>query len=253
MARYTGPVCRICRREGMKLFLKGEKCFTKCTFEKRSSPPGMHQQRRRKVSDFALQLREKQKARRMYGVLERQMKNTFDRAAEVTGATGETLLINLETRLDNTVYRSGFAKSRSQARQLVAHGHITVNGRETKTPSYSVKAGDAVAVSEKSRGSNYFKEMTAWAKTQTRPGWLEVDPDAYTAKVLATPSRDHRRPRARRRPRVLHDPRHQGGRRSARPQLEADPPSLVRERASDAHSREDGTGRGDRCGHHDHE
>src|SRR5207253_1886345 len=103
VARYTGPVCRICRRESMKLFLKGEKCFTKCTFEKRSSPPGMHQQRRRKVSDFALQLREKQKARRMYGVLERQMKNTFDRAAEVTGATGETLLINLETRLDNTV------------------------------------------------------------------------------------------------------------------------------------------------------
>jgi small subunit ribosomal protein S4 len=150
----------------------------------------MHQQRRRKVSDFALQLREKQKARRMYGVLERQMKNTFDRAAEVTGATGETLLINLERRLDNTVYRSGFAKSRSQARQLVTHGHITVNGRETKTPSYSVKAGDAVAVSEKSRGSNYFKEMTAWAKTQTRPGWLEVDPDAYSARVLALPSRD---------------------------------------------------------------
>jgi small subunit ribosomal protein S4 len=190
MARYTGPVCRICRRESMKLFLKGEKCFTKCTFEKRSSPPGMHQQRRRKVSDFALQLREKQKMRRMYGVLERQMKNTFDRAAEVTGATGETLLINLETRLDNTVYRSGFAKSRSQARQLVTHGHITVNGRETKTPSFTVKAGDAIAVTEKSRGSNYFKEMTAWAKTQTRPGWLEVDPDAYTAKVLAAPSRD---------------------------------------------------------------
>ena len=190
MARYTGPVCRICRREGMKLFLKGEKCFTKCTFEKRSSPPGMHQQRRRKVSDFALQLREKQKARRMYGVLERQMKNTFDRAAEVTGATGETLLINLERRLDNTVYRSGFAKSRSQARQLVSHGHITVNGHMTKTPSYSVKAGDQLAVRESSRSSPYFKEMTAWAKTQTRPGWLEVDPDAYNAKVLALPSRD---------------------------------------------------------------
>ena len=119
MARYTGPVCRICRREGVKLFLKGEKCLTKCTLEKRNSPPGMHQQRRRKVSDFALQLREKQKARRMYGVLERQMKNTFDRASEVTGATGETLLINLECRLDNAVYRAGFAKSRPQARQLV--------------------------------------------------------------------------------------------------------------------------------------
>ena len=190
MARYTGPVCRLCRREGMKLFLKGEKCFTKCTFEKRSSPPGMHQQRRRKVSDFALQLREKQKARRMYGVLERQMKNTFERAAEVTGATGETLLINLERRLDNTVYRSGFAKSRAQARQLVSHAHITVNGRVTKTPSFSVRAGDEIAIVESSRSSNYFKEVAAWAKTQTRPGWLEVDPDAYTAKVLALPTRD---------------------------------------------------------------
>ena len=146
MARYTGPVCRLCRREGMKLFLKGEKCLTKCTFERRSSPPGMHQQRRRKVSDFALQLREKQKARRIYGVLERQMQNTFEGAAEVKGATGEVLLQNLERRLDNTVYRAGFAKSRSQARQLVAHGHITVNGKMTKTPSYAIKAGDTVAV-----------------------------------------------------------------------------------------------------------
>src|SRR2546422_5882477 len=185
MARYTGPVCRICRREGMKLFLKGEKCFTKCTFEKRSSPPGMHQQRRRKVSDFALQLREKQKARRMYGVLERQMKNTFERAAEVTGATGETLLINLETRLDNTVYRSGFAKSRSQARQLVSHAHITVNGRLTKTPSFEVSAGDVIGVRESSRGSGYFTEMIAWAKTQTRPGWIEVDPETFVARVTS--------------------------------------------------------------------
>src|SRR3989440_3962099 len=151
MASYHDAVCRHCRRESVKLFLKGEKCFTKCTLEKRSSPPGMHQQRRRKVSDFALQLREKQKARRMYGVLERQMKNTFDRAAEVTGATGETLLINLESRLDNAVYRAGFAKSRAQARQLVNHGHITLNGRETKTPSYSVAAGDQIAVKESSR------------------------------------------------------------------------------------------------------
>src|SRR2546428_5624593 len=137
MARYTGPVCRICRREGMKLFLKGEKCFTKCTFEKRSSPPGMHQQRRRKVSDFALQLREKQKARRMYGVLERQKKNKLDRAAELTGATGESLLINLERRLDNTVYRSGFSKSRTQATHRVTHRHITFNGRMTKNHRYS--------------------------------------------------------------------------------------------------------------------
>ena len=190
MARYTGPVCRLCRREGMKLFLKGEKCITKCTFEKRSSPPGMHQQRRRKVSDFALQLREKQKARRIYGVLEKQMANTFERAAEEKGATGETLLIDLERRLDNTVYRAGFAKSRSQARQLVAHGHIRVNERVTKTPSYTVKAGDTLSVKESSRGSNYFKEAVNWAKTQTRPGWLETDPEAFTARVLALPTRD---------------------------------------------------------------
>ncbi|TMG71780.1 MAG: 30S ribosomal protein S4 [Chloroflexi bacterium] len=190
MARYTGPVCRICRREGVKLFLKGEKCLTKCTLEKRNSPPGMHQQRRRKVSDFALQLREKQKARRMYGVLERQMKNTFDRASEVTGATGETLLINLECRLDNAVYRAGFAKSRPQARQLVAHGHITVNGRVAKAPSHEVQQGDQVAVKESSRALTYFKEVAGWAKTQTRPGWLEVDPEAYIARVLARPTRD---------------------------------------------------------------
>ena len=191
MARYTGPVCRLCRREGMKLFLKGEKCLTKCTFEKRSSPPGMHQQRRRKVSDFALQLREKQKLRRIYGVLERQTKNSFERAEERTGATGDNLLAVLEARLDNVVYRSGFAKSRSQARQLVSHAHITVNGRLTKTPSFEVSAGDQIGVRESSRGSGYFKEMLAWAKTQTRPGWLEVDADAFTARVLSYPERQN--------------------------------------------------------------
>ena len=189
MARYTGPVCRLCRREGMKLFLKGEKCLTKCTFDKKSNPPGMHQQRRRKVSDFAVQLREKQKMRRIYGVLERQMRGTFDRADERRGATGDNLLAALEARLDNTVYRSGFAKSRSQARQLVSHAHITVNGRVTKTPSYEVKTGDAIGVRESSRDAGYFKEMLAWAKTQTRPGWLEVDPEAFTAKVLSFPER----------------------------------------------------------------
>jgi small subunit ribosomal protein S4 len=190
MARYTGPVCRLCRREGMKLYLKGEKCVTKCTFERRSSPPGMHQQRRRKVSDFALQLREKQKARRIYGVLERQMRNTFDEATEKRGATGEVMLELLEARLDNVVYRSGFAKSRSQARQLVNHGHISVNGRRTTIPSYTVKANDSVAVVESSRSSKYFTDMLAWAKTQTRPGWLEVDPDAFTARMAADPKRE---------------------------------------------------------------
>ena len=190
MARYKGPVCRQCRREGMKLYLKGEKCITKCTIERRPSPPGMHQQRRRKVSDFALQLREKQKARRMYGVLERQMKNTFDKASETKGATGDQLVILLETRLDNVVYRSGFAKSRAQARQLVGHGHIEVNGRMSKTPSRTVRAGDVITVRETSRGLQYFKDALAWAKTQPRPGWLEVDPDAFTARMVTTPTRD---------------------------------------------------------------
>ncbi|MEK6620009.1 MAG: 30S ribosomal protein S4 [Chloroflexota bacterium] len=190
MARYTGPKCRLCRREGMKLYLKGEKCITKCTIERRPSPPGMHQQRRRKVSDFALQLREKQKARRMYGVLERQMKNTFEDALEHKGATGDQLLVLLESRLDNVVYRSGFAKSRAQARQLVSHGHITVNGRGAKTPSRTVLAGDTVAVLERSRGETYFKDILAWAKTQPRPGWLEVDPESYTTRMVTTPTRD---------------------------------------------------------------
>jgi small subunit ribosomal protein S4 len=190
MARYTGPVCRLCRREGMKLYLKGEKCVTKCTFEKRSSPPGMHQQRRRKVSDFALQLREKQKARRMYGVLEKQMRNTFDKATELRGATGDKLIELLESRLDNVVYRSGFAKSRSQARQLVNHGHISVNGKRTTIPSYTVKGGDTVAVLESSRTSPYFTEMLAWAKTQTRPAWMEVDPETFTTKIVTDPSRE---------------------------------------------------------------
>jgi len=190
MARHIGPVCRLCRREGMKLYLKGEKCITKCTIERRPSPPGMHQQRRRKVSDFALQLREKQKARRMYGVLERQMRNTFDRALETKGATGDQLLVLLESRLDNVVYRSGFAKSRAQARQLVGHGHIQVNGRSSHTPSHSVRAGDTITVREASRALQYFKDALAWAKTQPRPGWLEVDPESYTTKMVTTPTRE---------------------------------------------------------------
>jgi small subunit ribosomal protein S4 len=190
MARYKGPVCRQCRREAVKLYLKGEKCITKCTIERRPSPPGMHQQRRRKVSDFALQLREKQKMRRMYGVLERQMKNTFDKASETKGATGDQLVILLETRLDNVVYRSGFAKSRAQARQLVSHGHIAVNGRMSKTPSRSVRAGDVVTIRDASRGLQYFKDALAWAKTQPRPGWLEVEPDAFTARMVTMPTRD---------------------------------------------------------------
>ena len=189
MARYTGPRCRLCRREGMKLYLKGEKCVTKCTFDKRPSPPGMHQQRRRKVSDFALQLREKQKVRRIYGVMEAQMKGTFDKAEHEIGATGDELLVMLESRVDNVVYRAGFAKSRSQARQLVTHAHITVNGRRSKTPSRQVRAGDVIAVHESSRVLTYFKDVLGWAKTQARPAWLEVDPESFTATVTSRPER----------------------------------------------------------------
>src|SRR5438105_12570042 len=145
MARYTGPVCKLCRREGVKLFLKGEKCFTKCTLERRPSPPGPHAQRRaRKVSDFGLQLREKQKARRIYGVLERQFRRHFEIAENKPGVTGENLLRELEMRLDNMVYRLGFADSRKQARQLVRHGHFDVNGHKTDVPSYICKPGDQI-------------------------------------------------------------------------------------------------------------
>ncbi|OLC54635.1 MAG: 30S ribosomal protein S4 [Chloroflexi bacterium 13_1_40CM_4_68_4] len=190
MARYSGPVCRICRREAMKLFLKGEKCLTKCTLERRATPPGMHQQRRRKVSDYALQLREKQKARRYYGVLERQMSKYFEAAARRTGVTGEALLQRLESRLDNVIYRAGFAKSRPQARQLVGHGHIQVNGRRTDIPSMGVRAGDVLTVRESSRTDPLFKDLQTWAKSQSVPRWLQTDPDALEIRVVQLPTRD---------------------------------------------------------------
>jgi len=190
VARYSGPVCRICRREAMKLFLKGEKCLTKCTLERRATPPGMHQQRRRKVSDYALQLREKQKARRYYGVLERQMSKYFEAAARRTGVTGEALLQRLESRLDNVIYRAGFAKSRPQARQLVGHGHIQVNGRRTDIPSMAVRTGDVLGVRESSRTDPLFKDLQTWAKSQSVPRWLQTDPDALEIRVLQLPTRD---------------------------------------------------------------
>jgi small subunit ribosomal protein S4 len=190
MARYAGPVCRICRREAMKLFLKGEKCVTKCTLERRATPPGMHQQRRRKVSDYALQLREKQKARRYYGVLERQMSKYFESAARRTGVTGEALLQRLESRLDNVVYRAGFAKSRPQARQLVNHGHVLVNGRRTDIPSMGVRPGDMLSVRESSRTDPIWKDLQTWAKSQSVPRWLQTDPDAFEIRVLQLPTRD---------------------------------------------------------------
>lgn len=190
MARYSGPVCRLCRRESMKLFLKGEKCLTKCTLERRASPPGMHQQRRRKVSDYALQLREKQKARRYYGVLERQMANYFEAAARRTGVTGEALLQRLESRLDNVLYRAGFAKSRPQARQLVGHGHVLVNGRGSNIPSMAVRPGDVVAIREKSRADQLLKDLATWARSQSIPRWLATDPEAFEIKILQLPTRD---------------------------------------------------------------
>jgi small subunit ribosomal protein S4 len=190
VARYSGPVCRLCRREGLKLFLKGEKCLTKCTLERRASPPGMHQQRRRKVSDFALQLREKQKARRYYGVGERQMAKYFSAAEKRKGVTGEALLQRLEARLDNVLYRSGFAKSRPQARQLVGHGHVFVNGRRADIPSMAIRAGDRLAIAERSRGTPIFTELQTWARSQSVPSWLRVDPDRFEIEVAALPSRE---------------------------------------------------------------
>jgi small subunit ribosomal protein S4 len=158
MARYTGPVCRLCRREGTKLFLKGERCYTpKCSVDRRGYPPGQHGQGRKRVSEYALHLREKQKARRTYGVLERQFRRYYDLAARRRGITGENLLQLLETRLDNVVYRLGFASSRPEARQLVLHGHFSVNGRKVSVPSYQVRPGDVVAVREGSRNLDKFK------------------------------------------------------------------------------------------------
>ena len=158
MARYTDPVCRICRREGLKLFLKGSRCYTKkCSFERRSTPPGMYATRRRKVSDYGIQLREKQKVRKSYSVMERQFRNYFSKATKRKGMTGENLLRMLEMRLDNVVFRMGFASSRAQARQLVTHGHFAVNGRPTNIPSFGTKVGDRIEVRESRRGREHFK------------------------------------------------------------------------------------------------
>lgn len=188
MARYTGPSCRLCRREGQKMFLKGERCYSsKCAFDKRSYAPGQHGQGRKKVSDYGLQLREKQKAKRFYGLLETQFRNYFDKAAKRKGQTGENLLIMLESRLDNVVYRMGFASSRKEARQLVCHGHFTLNGKKVDIPSLEVKAGDVVKVKEKSTSSPKFKEVREMSIST--PSWISVDADKLEGKVLAIPTR----------------------------------------------------------------
>ncbi|MFB0533451.1 MAG: 30S ribosomal protein S4 [Anaerolineae bacterium] len=194
MARYTGPVCKLCRREGEKLLLKGERCFTpKCALERRAYAPGMHgrqAQFRRKESEYGLQLREKQKARRIYGVLERQFRRYFREAERRKGLTGVNLLIILESRLDNVVYRLGFADSRVQARQLVRHGHFDVNGRKTNVPSFLVKAGDAIAVRERSKKLAYFRDLNAVIEHKVVPEWLSLDIPKMEGQVLALPTRE---------------------------------------------------------------
>jgi len=191
MARYTGPVCRLCRREGAKLYLKGEKCYSpKCTFEHRPDAPGQRKRFRRKPTEYGIQLREKQKARRIYGVLERQFRQYYRRASRTRGVTGEVLLQLLERRLDNVVYRMGLASSRSEARQLVRHGHFTVNGRRVNIPSYQVREGDEVAVAEKSRKVPRLKELAELAGRRGTPDWLEVDYENMKGKVLRLPTRE---------------------------------------------------------------
>lgn len=189
MARYTEANCRLCRREGQKLFLKGERCYGgKCALEKRNYAPGQHGQARKKMSDYGLQLREKQKAKRFYGMQEKQFRNLFAKAAKRAGKTGDNLLILLETRLDNCVYRLGFASSRKEARQLVVHGHFTVNGKKATAPAMELKAGDVIAVKEKSTNSPKFKEIKEMSITV--PAWMAVDVDKLEGKVVAMPTRE---------------------------------------------------------------
>ena len=190
MARYTGSVCRLCRREGLKLFLKGERCYTdKCAIERRNYPPGQHGQARPKFSEYSIQLREKQKLRRIYGILEGQFRRYFQMADRAKGVTGETLLQLLERRLDNMVYRMGFATSRSEARQLVRHGHFTVNGRRVNVPSFLTKAGDVVSVIERSRKVGRIQEALDLAQRRGVPDWLEVTPVEFRARVKSIPAR----------------------------------------------------------------
>ncbi|HXH25565.1 MAG TPA: 30S ribosomal protein S4 [Vicinamibacterales bacterium] len=192
MARYIGPVCRLCRREGMKLFLKGERCYTeKCAIEKRNFAPGQHgKARKSKLVGYGVQLREKQKVKRIYGVLEDQFRGYFEKAERTRGITGETLLQLLERRLDNVAYRLGLATSRPQARQLVRHGHLTVNGRKVDIPSYSVKPGDVVAVRESSRQHPALLHALEEIKGRGVPEWLQFDAESMSARVLSVPTRE---------------------------------------------------------------
>lgn len=189
MARYTGPSCKLCRREGTKLYLKGDRCYTdKCAIARRAYAPGQHGQSRKKMGNYGMQLREKQKAKRIYGLLEAQFRKTYDEADRLKGKTGENLLILLERRIDNVVYRLGFAGSRPEARQLVRHGHFTVNGVKVNIPSYVVKPGDVVTVKSKSTQSDKFKAIAEVATNV--PKWLTVDKDKMEGQVIALPQRE---------------------------------------------------------------
>jgi len=192
VARYTGPACRRCRRENLKLYLKGDRCYSdKCSFERRAFGPGQHGQARfRKVSDYAIQLREKQKVKNIYGMLEGQFRNYFHKADLQKGITGENLLIMLESRLDNTIFRLGFASSRKQARQLVRHNHIQVNGKKVNIPSFLVSVNDVITIKEKSRTNSYLVESMEAVARRGIPSWLELDKDAFKATVKALPNRE---------------------------------------------------------------
>ncbi len=190
MARETGPVCRLCRREGTKLFLKAEKCYTdKCPVKKRGVPPGQHGLGRRKLSGYGLQLREKQKAKRFYGLMESQFRNTFERAQRSTGATGERMLQLLERRLDNVVYRMGLGGSRPEARQMVRHGHFLLNGKKASIPSILVRPGDKISVAESSRKNPRYEDLRQVAQGRTVPEWLEVDMEKLEGTLLRLPER----------------------------------------------------------------
>lgn len=191
MARYTGPACKLCRREGKKLFLKGDRCYTgKCALERRSYAPGQHGQNRKKTSEYGLQLRAKQSARRYYGVSEGQFHKYFLMAERKEGVTGTNLLQLCESRLDNIVYTAGFASSRAQARQLVNHAHFTVNGTKVDIPSYLVKAGDVIAVKDTSKSTDEFKNLVESNASRPIPKWIDADAAAMTAKVVALPERE---------------------------------------------------------------
>ncbi len=191
MARYLGPSCRLCRREGLQLFLKGDRCYTdKCAIERRHYPPGQHGQRRSKLSDYGMQLREKQKVRRIYGVLEKQFRGYFEKAERQKGVTGTNLLVFLERRLDNIVYRLGFANSRAQARQLVRHNQVLVNGRKVNLPSYLVKMGDTIQVTEQGRNLPLIRDALEAVARRGCPPWLELIKEEAKGRVIMFPGRE---------------------------------------------------------------